>query len=117
MFDGSEGSYAGASLSSAGDVDLDGFDDILIGASRISVSAYKSGSVFLFRGPVSGTVDLEFVEPMFSGPVSGDLVGWSAAGLGDTDADGLPDILIGGIGDDDGGDDAGAAWLIGGASL
>ena len=47
-----------------------------------------------------------------------DYAGGSVAGAGDTDGDGLPDVLVGAWGDDEGGASAGAAFLLlGGGAL
>ncbi len=42
----------------------------------------------------------------------GDFFGSSIAGIGDLDADGFEDIAVGAIGDDDGGTDRGAVWVL-----
>lgn len=39
------------------------------------------------------------------------------SGTCDLDADGLVDLLFAGPGDDDGGEDAGAAWVVYGSTL
>jgi len=103
-------SSAGTSVASAGDVNGDGYDDILIGAPTGSTG----GRAFLVYGPVSGTVDLNgnanYFE--FDGVGGSDAVGCSVAGVGDVNNDGETDILIGASSDDEGGESAGAAYLI-----
>jgi hypothetical protein len=42
----------------------------------------------------------------------GDQFGVSAAGLGDLDGDGVPDVLVGAFGDDDGAIDGGTAYVL-----
>ena len=74
------------------------------------------GTTWLFYGLVSGTVSLDEADVQIVGE-GDDQAGWAIAGAGDVDADGLDDLLIGGPGDDDGGEGAGAAWLVLGASL
>ena len=56
---------------------------------------------------ISGDADYRF-----SGEESRDYAGGSVASPGDVDGDGLDDILIGADGEDSGGGDAGAAYLI-----
>ena len=42
----------------------------------------------------------------------GDFFGSSIAGIGDLDADGIEDVAVGAIGDDEGGVDRGAVWVL-----
>lgn len=41
-----------------------------------------------------------------------DLLGFSSAGLGDLDGDGVGDMIVGAPGDDDGGVQRGAVWIL-----
>ncbi len=43
--------YAGTSVSSAGDVDGDGFDDLLVGASFSSDGGFYAGKAYLLLSP------------------------------------------------------------------
>ncbi len=56
--------------------------------------------------------DLAYVEYHFIGETSEDEAGYSVAGAGDVDGDGLDDLLIGAWGNDEGGEDAGKAYLV-----
>lgn len=102
---------AGHSVSSAGDIDADGFDDVLLGQPY---GDGGPGGALLFRGPLSGTHAAADARLVGEGD---DLAGWSVAGGGDVDGDDVPDLLVGGPTDDDGGEDAGAAWLVYGATV
>jgi len=116
-FVGEGRSYAGISIDSAGDLDADGFDDLVIGAWAASEDHTYDGAAYILKGPFSGSMDLVDADTTFVGE-PGDYAGNSVAGVGDADADGLPDLLVGAFGDDDGGDDAGAAYLLlGGGAL
>ena len=56
--------------------------------------------------------------PEGHGPAAGDGLGCDGAGLGDTNGEGLLDILLGAPGDDSAGENAGAAYLLlGGGSV
>ncbi len=99
-----------ASLGMAGDVDGDGFDDLLFGYS------YGEGAAWLFYGPISGEQTLDMAALRLQG-MEGTGVGRAVGTAGDTDGDGLADILIGATGDDEGGEDAGAAFLVLGSTL
>ena len=108
---------AGQSVSSAGDVDGDGRDDILIGAR---LSGDYEGAAYVILGSSLGTssmVTLSDADYTFTGENSGDQAGSSVSGAGDVDGDGRDDILIGASGNDDGGNDAGKSYLILGSSL
>ena len=111
---------AGTVVSSAGDVDGDGFDDILVGAYRNDDAGGSAGKVYLILAASLGAtteVDLEDADYSFVGENSSDNAGYSIASIGDVDGDGFSDILIGAPYNDDGGNLAGKANIILGASL
>ncbi|MBN1336400.1 MAG: FG-GAP repeat protein, partial [Deltaproteobacteria bacterium] len=92
------------------DVDGDGRQDVLIGAPSASAGAEECGAVYLLYGPVLGWVGLSAADARFAGEEAGDFAGMVVAG--DVDGDGLPDIAIGAPGQDAGGRDAGAAYVL-----
>jgi hypothetical protein len=100
------------SVSGAGDVDGDGNDDIIIGASDESTGGSSAGAAYLLLGPVSGSIDLSAADATLIGENSGDEAGHSVSGAGDVDGDGNDDIIIGAYGEDSGGSEAGAAYLL-----
>jgi hypothetical protein len=103
------GDEAGSALSGVGDLDGDGNDDILVGAVGYSNSA---GASYVVYGPVSGDLSLADADAHWVGESSSDNSGSAVAGLGDWDADGLNDFIVGAYGNDDGGSAAGAAYII-----
>lgn len=105
---------AGLALDGAGDVDGDGYADFAVSAPEAFLAG--PGTTWLFYGLVSGTLSLDEADVQIVGE-GDDQAGWAIAGAGDVDADGLDDLLIGGPGDDDGGEGAGAAWLVLASSL
>jgi len=110
------GDYAGISVSSAGDVNNDGYDDILVGAFDTGGGG-EIGSAYLIYGssaPLTSASLSTAVE--FTGEAAIDYAGISVSSAGDVNNDGYNDILIGAYGNDDGGSDAGAAYLIYGSS-
>jgi hypothetical protein len=110
----SSSAYAGFSVSSAGDVDGDGLDDVLVGAHGDSDGGTSAGAAYLVLGSslgTSGTISLSSADYKLLGESNSDYAGRSVSSAGDVDGDGLDDLLIGAYGDDDGGSIAGAAYL------
>src|SRR6185436_16216403 len=101
-----------AAVAGAGDVDADGHDDLLVGASANDSAAIDAGATYLVLGPVTGTLGLADADAKLVGEAAGDGAGWSVAGTGDVDADGHADLLIGAPYDDEGSKQAGAVYVV-----
>ncbi len=87
------GSFFGWPVASAGDVDGDGFGDVIVGAWIYKLAVAEEGRVYVYRGSASGLsvspdwiADGSQVEANF---------GLGAAGAGDVNGDGLGDLIIG----------------------
>ncbi|MCK6531283.1 FG-GAP-like repeat-containing protein, partial [Myxococcota bacterium] len=74
---------AGWSVASAGDVDGDGADDVLVGARRFDGGGTDAGAAYLLAGSPTGTIDLSLADASLTGYVSLDLAGAAVGGGGD----------------------------------
>ncbi len=92
------------------DFDGDGYGDLVI-----SGCGYDdwTGRCWLFRGGLgtAGTVDMEDAEVILSGPDEVGRFANAVSQVGDTDGDGLPDLLLSAERSDFSGTDAGAVFL------
>jgi hypothetical protein len=94
----SVGAAMGWSVATAGDVNGDGFADVLVGASGIAAPTTLEGGAFVWLGGPSGLGP--FGNPLNDdwsavGGVAFARYGWSVSTAGDTDGDGFSEILVG----------------------
>ena len=103
----------GTSLHGPGDLDGDGWDDLLIGSPGDSEVATSAGAAYLLSGPISGAVTLSSATATkLAGSTSSNQLGSAVAGVGDLDGDGVDDIAIGVKSDDTVDYEAGAIYLL-----
>jgi hypothetical protein len=104
----------GWSVAPAGDVDGDGFADVLVGAYKEDVTWLDDGSARVFLGGAEG------LDPdpawLATSAQAGAAFGWSVAGAGDVDGDGYADVLVGAYLYEDGQAGEGRAYLFRGAA-
>jgi len=109
------GDQFGSSVSSAGDINGDGFGDLIVGAPGVTAGGEGAGIGYILfgragdwdpsidAGSVDGRDSFRIEAPAGSG------VGLRATGAGDVNADGLADILISGVAANDG---SGVTYLV-----
>ncbi|MGB1209613.1 MAG: integrin alpha, partial [Paracoccaceae bacterium] len=116
------GNALGVSAASAGDLNGDGLDDILIGAPR---AASRDGLAYVIYGQetaYSADIDPNALDGaqgfVISGADDDGVIGASVAALGDVNGDGLNDFVVGAAhADVDGQNKAGAAYVVFGNGL
>jgi len=90
LSDGSTSNGHGYSMDGAGDLDGDGYDDVVVGAP------FGSNAVYVYYGSPTGLANTP--DDTISSPLSGsddDDWGWDVAGVGDVDGDGFDDVVVG----------------------
>lgn len=111
------GDGAGSAVSGVGDVNGDGLDDVMVGASSRDGAGKNSGSAYVVFGRSTvGRVNLKSLREggyRIDGAAEWDLLGNALAGLGDVNGDGLDDVLVGAMGvENNGREGAGTAYLV-----
>ncbi len=83
------GDYFGIRVSSAGDVNNDGYDDIIIGANSNDAGGEDAGRAYVFSGENGDTLYV------FTGAIVGDRLGSAVGSVGDVNLDGYDDMIVG----------------------
>jgi hypothetical protein len=114
------GDQFGSTVDLAGDLNGDGYDDVLVSASAAYVSLDPGvGAAYLFEGPLSGSVDASSAVTTFTGTDASEraTVGTTRNAVGDVDANGVDDLLVTAASKDVAGTDEGRAYLMYGGTI
>jgi hypothetical protein len=96
------GDYFGRSVASAGDVNGDGFADLVVGAYGADPGGRSlAGTASVFHGSATGVAAAP--ARLLEGAAAGDAFGSSVASAGDVNGDGFADLVVGADGADPGG--------------
>jgi len=89
--------YLGLGIASAGDVNGDGFADIVVGAYLYDSGEDDEGAAFVFLGSAAGITGSSpaNADAVIEGDQAGAFLGGGVASAGDVDGDGFADIIIG----------------------
>jgi len=106
--------FFGISIATAGDVNGDGYSDVIAGASSFDNGETDEGRAFVFHGSASGLS----LTPSWTaeGDQGGAQLGWAVGTAGDVNGDGVADVIVGAYSFDDGESDEGRAFVYHGSA-
>jgi methionine-rich copper-binding protein CopC len=111
--------YLGQSVSTAGDINGDGIDDLVVGADGSDPHGEGSGSSHVVFGKTSGFSAIVDVSSLngstgfrLAGAAAGDKAGCAVSDAGDINGDGLGDIIIGATWADPHGENSGSSYVV-----
>jgi len=120
----SAGDGSGTSVSFAGDINVDGFDDVIIGAPAADPNGDGSGASYVVYGSdqaFASSINLSSLDGtngfVINGVSAGDNSGGSVSAAGDLNKDGFDDLVTGAQLADPNGDSSGASYVVYGGGI
>jgi hypothetical protein len=113
------GAQLGFGVAPAGDVDGNGYADVIVGAPRYGNGQSQEGAAFVFEGGPSGIAngDPTTAATLLESDLDGSWLGYSVASAGDVNGDGYADVIAGALHFyDDGQTSEGSAFVFPGGS-
>ncbi|WP_137180750.1 cadherin domain-containing protein [Roseomonas sp. AR75] len=113
--------HVGSAVAATGDMNGNGLQELVVGAPEADRNGETdSGVAYLFFTPTApGSTDLKDLDDAGSnegfamfGEAAGDMAGYAVAGIADLNGDGRADLVVGAPGNDAGGSDGGAAYVV-----
>jgi hypothetical protein len=106
--------WLGSAVASAGDVNGDGYSDVLVGCYAFDHGQKDEGSVFVWYGRADSIKETVVTNLEMNLP--GSQFGWSVSGAGDVNGDGFGDVIISANNYDNGETGEGAAFIFHGSA-
>ncbi|MBN3921969.1 MAG: FG-GAP repeat protein, partial [Nostoc sp. NMS4] len=113
------GDFSGTSVSNAGDINGDGIDDVIIGASGASPNGEQSGQSYVVFGSKSGfkaQLNLSTLNGTNGFAINGikqfDFSSRPVSNAGDINGDGIDDLIIGAYGASRNGEESGQSYVV-----
>jgi len=109
--------HFGSAVANVGDMNADGIPDLAAGAPNDDDGSDNAGALWILMMQTDGKVDGWQKVSGSAGGFDGNLdaddhFGAAITGIGDFDNNGIPDLAVGAPGNDDGGEDKGAVWIL-----
>ena len=111
----------GNKVSGAGDVNGDGFDDVIVGAYQADPNGSASGASYVIFGKAdwSSTSVVNLATPLdgtngftVKGAAAADVFGFAVSGAGDINGDGFDDVIVGAYESDLNGSNSGTSYVV-----
>jgi hypothetical protein len=101
----------GISVSHAGDINNDGFDDVIVGADNYQVQGETGayGAAYIYYGSPTGLDEINY--EVIVGPQKASQFGFTVSGVGDVNGDEHDDVVIGAISYSNGQKNEGSVYL------